>query len=87
MICGLVASILILIVEMTLFIVRAVQVENVFENKKPMTVRQQRDFIPQLAAQSIQSNEEFPVDLPLMTDDDDDSAWTSSELFLRKKLT
>ena len=34
MVCGLVASIGIMVVEMTLFILRAVRMENAFENKK-----------------------------------------------------
>jgi hypothetical protein len=87
MVCGLVASILILIVEMVLFIVRAVQMEDTFENKKPESAKSQAQYRPQLAAQSTTSLEEFPKELPLMNDeDDDDEGWTSSDLFSKKKL-
>ena len=70
MICGLAASIIIMIVEMTLFIVRAIQMEEGFENKNAKTKERGRSlasmdavrakFRPQLAAQTASEGGRAP---------------------------
>ena len=90
MICGLVCSIGMLIVEMALFIVRAVQVERVYENKKPLNDADQAAYRPQLAVQTAFT----PPDLSMSAlgfmdnqDDEEPDTWEDSDLMPKDALS